>query len=142
MFAIKKSYSTVVPNLEIKKIWQVWADVNNWHLWQDDIDYSKLEGEFVTGNTFKFKPKGVSEMTLKLEEVVPYTKFVYLTKFPLAKMYGIHKLNQLPQGLKIKTTIKVCGILAPFWWLLVAKNIVKDETKQTQSLINQAKRII
>ena len=51
-----KSYSKTVEGLSANLIWNVWTDVNQWHTWQDDIEYAQLDGEFIKGNVFLFKP--------------------------------------------------------------------------------------
>ena len=57
-----KSYSKTVEGLSANQVWKVWADVNQWHTWQNDIEYAKLDGEFRKGNIFRFKQKGGPNM--------------------------------------------------------------------------------
>ena len=82
-----KSYSKTVEGLSANQVWKVWADVNQWHTWQNDIEYAKLDGEFRKGNIFRFKQKGGPNMKIELTEVKLNSVFVDLTRFPLARMY-------------------------------------------------------
>ena len=49
-----KIHSKFYPNVSAKKIWDIWIDVNHWTSWHSDLDYCKLEGDFVVGNYFTF----------------------------------------------------------------------------------------
>ena len=134
-----KSYSQMVENVDIENIWKVWVDINNWNTWQNDIDYAKLEGDFKVGNTFILKPKGVSEVTIELIEVIPNKSFTDLTKFPLAKMYGKHEFIQHGNKLEIKTTMSVDGYLGFIWRKIVAEDVANGMEEQTNNLIKKSK---
>ena len=137
-----KTYSKKVTGLRLEHIWAIWADINNWHEWHDDIEYAKLSGEFAKGNKFILKPKKGPKVNIELIEVTPYTKFVDLTRFPLAKMYGIHEFIQNGDEIEIRTTMKVEGILSLIWRKLVAEKVAASEEQQTNSLINRVKQIM
>jgi hypothetical protein len=136
-----KTYSKIVREIKAEEIWKVWSDINQWRVWQDDIEYAKLNGKFEAGNKFILKPKNASAVTIKLVEVETNKYFIDLTCFPLAKMYGKHEFISLGEGdeLEIKTTISVTGFLSFVWRKLVAEKIAADEAIQTEQLI---KRVI
>ncbi len=134
-----KTYSITVEGLSAEKIWKVWTDVNNWHKWQDDIDYAKLDGEFKEGNVIKFRPKGGPNINLELTEVHPGSCFVDLTRFPLAKMYDTHELITHGNKVEIKSTIRVEGFLAFVWRKLVAEGVANGLEEQTNKLIEAVK---
>jgi hypothetical protein len=136
-----KAYSKTVSGLKLADLWAIWADVNNWHEWQGDIEYAELTGEFVAGNKFILKPKASPKVVIRLIEVLPYTKFVDLTRFPLAKMYGIHEFIQNGDEIEIKTTIKVTGLFSYVWRKLVAEKVANGEEEQTNNLITRAKKL-
>ena len=50
-----KTYSKKVTGVQAENVWKVWTDINQWHMWQPDIEYAKLDGDFKVGNTFKLK---------------------------------------------------------------------------------------
>lgn len=66
--------------------------------------------------------------------------FTDVCKFPLAKLYGIHKIEILLEGLKLTTTIIVKGLLSWFWSKVVAKDIVATLLHQTGLLVNIARK--
>ena len=86
-----RSYSTTVEGLDASRLWDVWTDVNQWHTWQDDLEYARLDGAFTKGNVCHFRPREV-RASAQLIEVIPNTVFVDLTRFPLARMYDSHEL--------------------------------------------------
>jgi hypothetical protein len=134
-----KSYSTTVKGLNARQVWKVWADVNQWHTWQDDIEYASMEGEFKDGNFFYFKPKGGPKIKIELTKVEPDSTFVDLTRFPLAKMYDSHELIERGDALEIKTTISIGGPLSFLWKKLVAEKVASGMKDQTDRLIDAAR---
>jgi len=136
-----KSYSIVTKEVTKEQMWKLFADVNNWHTWDEGIEFAKMEGEFEKGNHFLLKPKGGPKLNIELIETIENVKFVDLTKFPLAKMYGEHLFEETPQGLKITTTMKVEGLLAFLWIKLVAKGIVDGLPNEMQMQIKTANKL-
>jgi Polyketide cyclase / dehydrase and lipid transport len=136
-----KSYSKTVEGLNASQVWKVWSDVNQWHTWQDDIEYAQLDGEFEKGNVFRFKPKGGPNNKIELTEVKLGSVFIDLTRFPLAKMYDTHELIDKGDGLEIKTTIRIEGPLSYLWRKLVAENVADGMEKQTDKVIERARNV-
>ena len=139
MFAFwERSYSKVYHNITKEQIWQTWTDINNWHTWDSDIEFCKLEQPFEVGSHFTLKPKGAPAVQIKLIEIIKYQKFTDCTKFFGAKMYGTHEIEEIPQGVKLTTTMKVTGPLGFIWRKLVAENIAKTMPEQTDALVARA----
>ena len=136
-----KSYSTLTKEATKEQMWQLFADVNNWHNWDDGIEYAKMEGKFEQGNYFLLKPKGGPKVKIQLIETIENKRFVDYTKFPLAKMYGEHDLEETPEGLKITTTMKVKGLLAFLWIKIVAQNIIDSLPKEMEQQIKTASKL-
>lgn len=134
-----KSYSKTVENLNAAKVWSVWTDVNQWHTWQDDIEFAKLNGEFRKGSLIHFKPKGGPNIKLELTEVTPNSVFVDLARFPLARMFDSHEIIDHGENLEIKSTIRIEGPLSFLWRKLVAENVAKGLEEQTDKLIEKVK---
>jgi hypothetical protein len=121
-----QSHSIVTNEATKEQMWKLFADVNNWKTWDSGIDYAQMEGKFEKGNFFELKPKGGPKVKIQLVETIENRKFVDLTTFPLAKMYGEHTFEETTSGLKITTTMKVEGLLSFLWVKLVAKNIADN----------------
>lgn len=122
-------------------MWQLFADVNNWPSWDKSVEFAQLEGKFEKGNAFLFQPKGGPKLKIGIVEAIENQKFTDLTKFPLAKMYGEHTLEETPDGLKLTTTMKVEGILGFLWRKIVAQKIVDTLPEDMQQQIQTAKSL-
>ncbi|PKB18108.1 SRPBCC family protein [Flavobacterium sp. 5] len=136
-----KSHSIVTKEITREQIWKLFSDVNNWHIWDDGIEFAKLEGKFEKGNFFILRPKGGPNVKVELLETVENKMFLDVTKFPLAKMYDEHTFEETSEGLKITNTITVTGILGFLWRKLVAQNIVDNLPKDMQQQIKSAKNL-
>jgi hypothetical protein len=133
-----QSHSIVTNEATKEQMWKLFADVNNWKTWDSGIDYAQMEGKFEKGNFFELKPKGGPKVKIQLVETIENQKFVDLTTFPLAKMYGEHTFEETASGLKITTTMKVEGLLSFLWVKLVAKNIVDSLPVEMQEQVKFA----
>lgn len=136
-----KTHSTITTKVSKEQIWKMFADVNNWHKWDTEIEYAQMEGEFKTGNHFILKPKDGPKTKIELIEIVENRKFVDLTKFPLAKMTGTHTFEDTNEGLKITTTMAVSGLLAGLWIKLVAGKIAAGLSEETARQIEYASKL-
>ena len=136
-----KSHSIVTKEVTKEQMWKLMADVNNWHTWDSGIEYATLSGKFEQGNHFMLKPKGGPKTKIELIEVIENRKFVDLTKFPLAKMYGEHLFEETDEGLKITTTMKVEGILSFLWIKIVAQGIADSNPHEMKEQIRIASKL-
>ncbi|WP_268846169.1 SRPBCC family protein [Flavobacterium aestivum] len=136
-----KSHSIVTNKVTKQQMWNLFADVNNWHTWDTGIEFAKLEGKFEKGNHFMFQPKGGPKLKIGIVEAVENKKFTDFTKFPLAKMYGEHTFEDTSNGLKITTTMKVEGLLSFLWVKIVAQKIADALPADMQEQIKAASKL-
>ena len=134
-----KSYSTTVKGIAVDRLWSVWSDVDAWHTWQSDLDHAKLDGPFAAGSTFQLKAKGGPRVRIALLTVEPNRRFVDLTRFPLAKMYGEHQFIARGDEIEIRTSISVEGALGFLWRKLVGEGVARSLEEQTRGLIARAR---
>lgn len=135
-----RTYSTITKKATKEQIWKLYADVNNWHVWDDGIEFAKMEGSFKKGNHFTLRPKGGPTVKIELIETTENVSFTDLTKFPLAKMYGEHRFEPTSEGLKLTTTMKVEGLLGFFWRKVVAQKIVDGLPMDMEKQIEYASK--
>jgi len=133
-----KTYSKKVKGLKAEQVWKIWTDVNQWNIWQSDIEWAKLDGEFKVGNTFLLKPKGSPKVRIEILSSEINKSFTDLTRFPLAKMYGVHEFIHHGEELEIRTTMSIKGPLSFLWRKLVAEGVADGMETQTDSLIKRA----
>ena len=136
-----KSHSVVTKDVTKEQMWRLFANVNEWHTWDEGIEYAKMEGKFERGNHFTLRPKGGPNVKVELLETVENKMFLDVTKFPLAKMYDEHLFEETPQGLKITNTITVKGILSFLWVKIVAQKIADALPSDMQQQIKSASKL-
>ena len=130
----QSTHTAVVPGLDKYAVWRAWEDVNHWHHWDRDIDSAELHGAFVANACFTLHPKGGPSVKIQLVRAEPLVGYTDCTRFPLARMYGIHDMLETPEGLRLTTTIRVEGPLAWLWRKLVAEKVANEAPAQITSL--------
>jgi len=136
----QQSYDKKFKEVDGQDIWRLWTDVNNWPKWDPDIIFCEMMGDFEKGNHFFLKPKGGPKVKIQLIEVIPGKSFADCTRFPGAKMYGRHDIEETAEGLTLKTTMTIKGPLSFIWRKIVAENIVKNMPQQLEGLVNLARK--
>ena len=135
----QKSYSKTFKGVTTEQIWEVLTDFNNWPAWQSDLAYCKLLGKREVGAYFELKPKKGPKVRIQILEYKKPTHLTDCTKFPGAKMYGIHHLEKTKEGIQLTTTMRVTGVLGFLWRKLVAEDIMNHESDQMEALVERAK---
>ncbi|MEP6763665.1 MAG: SRPBCC family protein [Gemmatimonadaceae bacterium] len=128
------THSRTIRNIDKTSVWAAWADVNHWNDWDKDLDYATLDGEFNEGETFMLKPRGGPRVKINILRVAPMLGYTDLTHFPLAKMYGIHDMEDTADGLRLTITIRIEGPLAWLWRKIVAQKVADESPAQMQAL--------
>ncbi len=134
-----RAYSKLYKGVAKEEVWRVWADVNNWASWHDDLDYCKMEGPFKVGNHFMLKPKGASEVKIMLTDVQEGKEFTDCTAFFGAKMYDTHAMEETEEGLLITNKLVVSGPLRWLWIKLVVQNIADTVPGKLDALVERAR---
>lgn len=137
----ERSYTTTTNRVSASQMWRLLADVNNWHQWDESIEYAQLVGTFNPGSHFFMKIKKGPKVKIELIETQNERLFTDLTRFPLARMTGEHRFEETKDGLKITTTMRVTGILGFLWSKIVAQGIVDSLPNDTARQIEFASKL-
>jgi hypothetical protein len=136
-----KSFSIITKEATKEQMWNLFTDVNNWHIWNDEIQYAKLDGKFESGNSYIIQPRKGPEIKVELLETIEKKRCLERGKFPLAEMYYDHLLEETENGLKITNTISVKGLLGPLWVQLIVKKIASSMPVHVQQQIKVASKL-
>lgn len=136
-----KSHSIVTKEATKEQMWKLFTDINNWHVWNNEIEFAKLEGKFEAGNHYLIQPKNGRTVKVKLIKVIENEHCLELGEFPLAKMYYDHIIEETPNGLKITSTITMNGLLSFLWVQLVVKKIAATMGSHVQEQIRVASKL-
>ena len=136
-----KSHTVVTKEVTKEQMWKLFANVNDWHTWDQGIEFAKLEGKFEKGNSFLLRPKGGPNVKVTLLETVKDKSFLDVTSFPFAKMYDEHIFEEMVEGLKITNTITVKGLLGFLWIKIIAQKIADALPADMQEQIKAASKL-
>jgi hypothetical protein len=139
--AWERTHKIVVRDLQRAQLWKIWQDVNHWHLWDTDIEFATMDSQFKVGTIFVLKPKGGPKVSIRLTEVEPETAFTDMTQFPLAKMYGIHRMRETADGIEVIHTVRVEGPLGFLWKKLVAAKVAAGLEEQATKMVQRAREV-
>ncbi len=131
----KAEFQKTYAGVSAEAIWSAWTDVNNWARWDLGLEHARMTVPFDVGSTFVLKPKGGPTVNIEIVESVPRVRFTDVTRFPLARMYDSHELEQTAAGLTIKSRIHVEGPLGWLWKRLVAADVASGVPAQTDALV-------
>ena len=134
----QSEYVAVVQDVSREEIWSAWADVDNWNKWDLDLEFTKLEGDFARGSWFTLRPKGGPTVRIQFAEVVPLERYTDLTRFPGARMWGIHDVRDTDQGVELRICVRVEGPLGFIWRKIVGDGVARGMAIQTQALVRYA----
>ena len=135
----EESYSQIVNDITAEQIWAVWSNIDLRPVWDDDTVWAKIDGAFIAGNVFWFKPKGGPKLKMRITEATPNKSFTDRFRMPGATLHGVHDILVVENGLEIKTTMRTEGCLAWLWQRVLVNGIVASLPKQTELLIKQAR---
>lgn len=136
-----KSHTIIAQGVTKEQMWKLFANVNAWQTWDSGLEFARMEGEFEKGNHFTLRPKGGPTVKIELIETIKNETFTDLTRFPLAKMYGVHVFKETPDGLQITTTMKVKGLLSFLWVKIVAQKIVDGLPEDMKTQVEAARKL-
>jgi len=136
-----KSHSIVTNEATKEQMWKLFTDVNNWHVWNNEIEFAKLEGKFEAGNHYLIQPKNGKIVKVELLEVIENKHCLEFGAFPFAKMYYDHLLEETANGLKITSMITMKGMLSFLWVQLVVKKIASTMAFHIQEQIKVASKL-
>lgn len=135
-----QSYEKEYTGIKKEAIWSLWKQIDDYPSWHHDLEICKLEGEFKVGHFFRLKPKGGPEFKVYFTEIIDGTKFTDVTQFFGAKMYDTHEVLDTPNGIKIRSTISVTGLLSFFWIRVVAKNVANSAPDEMDAVVALARK--
>lgn len=64
-----KSYSRITKEVSAKQMWKLFEDVNNWHTWDNGIEFAKMKGRFEKGSIIELRPKGGPTVKVELLKI-------------------------------------------------------------------------
>jgi len=130
---------TIVTDASKESVWNIWADVNNWPMWDKGLEWRRLDGDFKTGTSYALKPVGGSEVQSIITDCVSMKRFTDVTKLSLAKMEFIHELTEAQDGLHVTHRLTISGPLSFFFAQVIGKDTARDLPETIGNIVRLAK---
>lgn len=87
-------------------IWALWADVENWGVWNGDVGSIQINGPFAAGTDFVMTPAGQDPVHLVIAEAVPGEGFVDEARFGGLVLRTSHRADT-GERLRTKVTYRM-----------------------------------
>ena len=95
-------------NAKKEKVWEYYADINKWYIWEEDLKDIKLNGEFKTGSKGIMKLENMPPLEYILTSVKENKEFWDRTDIPLGSIHFGHKIFEEDRNsVSIKHTVRL-----------------------------------
>ena len=131
----EKEKTIIIKGATIQQLWDTHSDIANWSKWQNDIEWTKVNGKVQKGTKFTIKPKKGPKVNLEIITFEKPNTFTDVSYLPLAKMYTTTHMREVEDGVEIKLHIKMKGLLTFLWKNVVAKDIINGHQKQNEDMV-------
>ena len=99
-----------------RAVYEVWADVPHWPLWDPDTREASLEGGFIVGSRGRLRPRKGLAVAMLLVEAVPGQRFTMECPVLGNTMRFEHELQPVNGGVEVIHRVQFRGWLSG--WLL------------------------
>ena len=95
-------------NAKKEKVWEYYADIDKWYIWEEDLKDIKLNGEFKTGSKGIMKLENIPPLEYVLTSVKENKEFWDRTDIPLGSIHFGHEIfEEDKNSVSIKHTVRL-----------------------------------
>ena len=95
-------------NAKKEKVWEYYADINKWYIWEEDLKDIKLNGEFKTGSKGLMELENMPPLEYILTSVEENKEFWDRTDIPLGSIHFGHEIfEEDKNSVSIKHTVRL-----------------------------------
>ena len=95
-------------NAKKEKVWEYYADINKWYIWEEDLKDIKLNGEFKTGSKGIMELENMPLLEYILTSVKENKEFWDRTDIPLGSIHFGHEIfEEDKNSVSIKHTVRL-----------------------------------
>ncbi|MBR0572646.1 MULTISPECIES: SRPBCC family protein [Pasteurellaceae] len=132
---------TIKTNATREQVWTLWSDVENWHKWDNDIEFAKLNGKFEEGVCGILKPCQAPKSKFELITVDKFNEFTTRAFLPLTKIDFIHKITEKEGGIYITHAVQITGLLTFLFSKIIGEKIIKGLPNTMNNLSEMAEKV-
>ena len=95
-------------NAKKEKVWEYYADINKWYIWEEDLKDIKLNGEFKIGSKGIMELENMPPLEYILTSVEENKEFWDRTDIPLGSIHFGHEIFEEDRNsVSIKHTVRL-----------------------------------
>lgn len=95
-------------NAKKEKVWEYYADINKWYIWEEDLKDIKLNEEFKTGSKGIMELENMPPLEYILTSVKENKEFWDKTDIPLGSIHFGHEIfEEDKNSVSIKHTVRL-----------------------------------
>jgi hypothetical protein len=121
-----------------EQIWELWADVANWNIWDKEVEKSELFGQFRIGTKGVLKPVGGPKTTFEMIECTNFKSFTDRSFLPFCQMDFIHTMTTIEDELEITHKVVMTGFMTFVFSKIIGIKIGKGLPIAVEKLIELA----
>lgn len=130
--------NTVETNATPTQIWRVWQDVESWKSWDEEIEFSRLDGPFKAGTTGSLKMHSSPILKTEITQCEPLRRYVFEAKLLLARSVSTSIIDQAADKTYVTLINEIRGPLAYFYALLIGRGIKNKAPLEIQRMLKKA----
>jgi hypothetical protein len=111
---------------EAADVWALWADLDRWPDWNEQIERVEIDGELQAGAEARVKFRRGGTVKFEVIELEPERVFLDEARFPGARLGHEHRLKAISSGCEITHRIYVEGALSGFWALMLGRKRMRE----------------
>jgi hypothetical protein len=89
--------NSIETSAQPEAIWRLWADVENWSVWNAEIEKIEISGPFAAGTQIAMTPPGDRPIFLVIAEAVENELFVDEARFDDLLLRTTHRIDRVDQ---------------------------------------------
>ena len=133
----KYTLTTIAPS---EKIWKIWTNIKKWPTWDKEIEWVKIDGPFITGQSGKLKPKSGPITKFQITSCIPNKQFTTVSWLPFAKLIFDHQLGSNENKTMVTHQISIRGPLAWLFNIILGSTLKQGLENALPQLIKQAEQ--
>lgn len=131
----------LITSASKEQIWELWTDVTNWKVWDDQVIESMLYGKFEQSQKGELQPKSGPKSNFELVEVTRLKSFTSRSQLPFTTMDFIHSMHAAEGVLTVVHKVEMRGAFTFLFSRVIGNKLIKELPKALKKLEGLAKEI-
>jgi uncharacterized protein YndB with AHSA1/START domain len=111
-------------------IWALWADVDRWPDWNEQIQRVEVDGELRVGAELRIKLRRGGTVRNVVTELEPGRRLTYEARFPGARSGLEHRLRPGKRSVEVTHRRYVDGPLASLWAPMLGRKRMRESVER------------